>query len=605
MRAAAALVQMNSGIANLVLVQCGRDCAIPKGKASPLGRRSAFVSKGLFEKVPPAILKARESLGLVKPTASPTSNAQELDKYSWPAEALPSDHQLAAVPSSSSTGREHASEESVDFPLSNFCRRRSSAPLLPASPVYGRKKRKASAELALAIAVDENLAKHADEEFENQLLAEGTVKVKGSMDALWVKICEARKLTPYPLSPTTIMQVAAVMKAAGYRSIPAYLYQARQVHVRAGHMWTDELELALKDAKRGALRGLGPPSRAVVFPLSVLAKLPAKPKHELGSWPNARILASREVELSTLSLSSDEILLNEERETVALRLSVSKSDPQAKGCSRTLACCCSKSGANSCPFHAAKELILIQEKRTQRKQSHMLAWQTPLIGTVDDPYTFVSKEAVIAALRDDMTWLRDEGELPQEFHVDGVSGHSFRRSGAQQLALDGVPLDLIQHLARHSSQAILAYVEDALEKCPGAATRLLEHFSLQEQIASLVAKVKTLEDLEQRIAQAVLGQNQNGNPTGLDEKRVQTMIESFLRPSVVLNVCTSKFHSALGNQHLISPADWTTRCGWSWVKAGRLTRVITSIDDLPSEATPCEKCRSFGDFPEWLAQRQA
>ena len=426
------------------------------------------------------------------------------------------------------------------------------------------------------------------------------------MDVLWVKICEARRLTPFPVSAAAIMQVASVMKAAGYRSIPAYLYQAKQVHVKRGFVWSDELDLALKTAKRGALRGLGPPARATVFPLSALAKLPTVPEVELGAWPYARKLAwtlattflLREVELSTLSLSSQEVKLDGDQGTVTLRLSVSKSDPQAKGCSRSLACCCDKHGSHLCPFHVTKELVVIQTRRTQRDQRHALAWQTPLIGRVDDPYSFVTKEAVVAALRDDMSLLQAMGELPEDFNAESISGHSFRRSGAQQLALEGVPLDLIQHLARHSSQAILAYVEDAMEKCPAAAGKLLEHFSLQEQIAGLVTKVKDIESLQQKAAETLAKHSRNFNAAGLDEKRVRVLIESFLRPGLVLNICTLKYHSCIGNQHLISPVDWTTHCGWSWVREGRLTKIISACDDLPPGATPCEKCK--GSFPSWF-----
>ena len=617
MRAAAVLVQMNGlGNANLILVQCGRGRAIPNGDKNRLGGRSAFVSQEAFDRVPPAVLKARESLGLLNSSQSssnaPGSSSSFAEVVAPCVNSLPESCNSTAGPvscskltsaapklESSSRSAHVAGEPTTNVLMNQLARRRSAAPLLPAAPFSETKKRKASADLVLEIAGNAALAKQADEEFEELLLAASTVKVKNSMNALWVKICEARQIIPFPVSTAAVMQVASVMKAAGYRSIPAYLCQAKQMHIKQGFVWTDELDLAFKDAKRGALRGLGPPSRATVFPVSSLAKLPEVPVVELSAWPFARKLAwtlaatflLREVELSTLSLSSEEVKLDEGMGVVTLKLSVSKSDPQAKGCSRSLACCCAKHGSHLCPFHVTRKLVAIQCHRTQRSQTHELAWQTPLIGRVDDPYSFVAKDAVVAALREDMSVLQVLGYLPEDFNIEGISGHSFRRSGAQQLALEGVPLDLIQHLARHSSQAILAYVDDALEKCPAAAGKLLEHFSLQEQIASLVTRVKT-------VAETLAEHSKSFDAAGLDEKRVQVLIRSFLRPGVVLNICTLKYHSCVGNQHLVSPADWTTHCGWSWVRAGRLTRIISAFDDLPPGATPCEKCK--GSFPSWF-----
>ena len=121
----------------------------------------------------------------------------------------------------------------------------------------------------------------------------------------------------------------------------------------------------------------------------------------------------------------------------------------------------------TCPFHAAEHLLKGQ-----------IAWETPLIGQVDNPFEFVSKEAVVAALREDLSMLQSFEHIPANFDVSLVSGHTFRRSGAQQLALEGIPLELIKFLARHSRQAIVAYVEDAVDRCPTAAGKLLEHMSL-------------------------------------------------------------------------------------------------------------------------------
>ena len=540
--------------------------------------------------------------GLLPAAISPAANGSEtltglVAPQSWVAEQLrPVGGSVApaspALPPSSG--------------FNELVRRRPGAPLVPATPNNNGNKRKASAELALNIAGNSQLASQADAEFKDLIYSANTLKVKGSLDTLWIKICEARDLAPYPLTACTVTQVAAVLKAANFRSVMAYVYQARQVHIKRGFPWNEELEAAIRDVKRGALRGQGPPNRAAVFAVPLLEHLPASPEVQAGHWPRDRkfawILATsfllRETELSTLTISEEEVKLDHVKQNVTLRLSVSKSDPQAKGCSRTLSCCCSKENGGICPFHAAKHLLKEQIHRTGRCQGDPLAWETPLIGRVDNPFEFVGKEAVVAALREDLSMLQSSEYIPTNFDVSLVSGHTFRRSGAQQLALEGVPLDLIQFLARHSGQAIAAYVEDAVERCPTAASKLMEHLSLQEQIAKLVEKVSTVEELQNRTAAALATMASSDSSPSFNEAKARTLVESYLRPGVVLNVGTLKIHSTAGNSFLQSPTDWTTSCGWNWVRAGRLTRVVASADDIPEEATRCAKCRDM--FPDWV-----
>eukprot|EP00969_Alexandrium_andersonii_P089186 3936828-Alexandrium_andersonii.AAC.1 len=52
---------------------------------------------------------------------------------------------------------------------------------------------------------------------------------------------------------------------------------AKQVHVKAGHPWTDALALAQREANRAAVRGLGPPKKSEPFPLASVGQLPDEP----------------------------------------------------------------------------------------------------------------------------------------------------------------------------------------------------------------------------------------------------------------------------------------------------------------------------------------
>ena len=58
-------------------------------------------------------------------------------------------------------------------------------------------------------------------------------------------------------------------KRGGYRSWGNYLSRAKSQHVREGHHWTDQLELAFKEAKRSVERGQGPARQSA--PLDVVA----------------------------------------------------------------------------------------------------------------------------------------------------------------------------------------------------------------------------------------------------------------------------------------------------------------------------------------------
>ena len=364
--------------------------------------------------------------------------------------------------------------------------------------------------------------------------------------------------------------------------------------------------MALCDCKRAAQRGTGEPTRAAVVALDVWGKLPAQLGEQQGTWPDLRHFAwafacqflLREVEMSSVALSSREVALDTCSRQVTVRLSVSKADPAARGCSRTLACTCPRTNSLECPFCTAQILVRHQVSRTNTDPESEAAWTVPSIGRMDDPFRFVSKEAVVAALRADGRTLKAGGHLPAKFDVTSLSGHTFRRSGAQHLAKSGAPLDFIQYMARHSTQAVKAYVEQAME-VPRALVRLQEHFSVQEQIRALVAKCKSLEDMHKTAAAEIKELSASACKPSLDEKEVRAMLEGFLRPEVVLNCATLKVHSTQGCLFLDSPLEWATSCGWQWIRAGRMARVCSSRCDLPKAAALCIKCQER--LPSWTA----
>eukprot|EP00971_Amphidinium_carterae_P035518 699357-Amphidinium_carterae.1 len=55
--------------------------------------------------------------------------------------------------------------------------------------------------------------------------------------------CFGSSLPVMPLTVQSIAQIAAVFKAADYRSFENYLARAREEHISLGHPWTDALKL--------------------------------------------------------------------------------------------------------------------------------------------------------------------------------------------------------------------------------------------------------------------------------------------------------------------------------------------------------------------------
>lgn len=115
----------------------------------------------------------------------------------------------------------------------------------------------------------------------------------------------------------------------------------------------------------------------------------------------------------------------------------------------------------------------------------------PLIGRVDDPFSGVAKEAMIEALKADAKLLVEKVPTAHDLDLDRVTGHSLRRSGWKHLAKIGISLELIQYMARHSSQAVLGYVEDALGECPSASTRLSEHLGHPSRLENFLLFFET------------------------------------------------------------------------------------------------------------------
>lgn len=157
---------------------------------------------------------------------------------------------------------------------------------------------------------------------------------------------------------------------------------------------------------------------------------------------------------------------------------------------RTLRCCGSDDDAKFhgllCPFEVAVELVERQKARTKvdSDRSSSAAFSTPLVGRRDTPFAFTTKVDVVAAAQQDAERLVQLVEEAAAVDPSKLTGHFMRRSGVKRLARANTPKDVIMKMARHSSNAIEAYIEDAMEESPDMATILTDHRQVQAALNS-------------------------------------------------------------------------------------------------------------------------
>ena len=150
-----------------------------------------------------------------------------------------------------------------------------------------------------------------------------------------------------------------MVKAGRYKSYPTYASKAKEMHIKAGYPWTDSHALAIRKATTSVLRGAGVARQSAPFDfnkaLAAAADVAAVKGAPVG-WPQLLAVGVafilREVELA-FALVAHARLDGKTRKT-SLQLPVSKRDPKAIGCTRTLSCTCGVEAAvrPDCPYHA-------------------------------------------------------------------------------------------------------------------------------------------------------------------------------------------------------------------------------------------------------------
>lgn len=124
------------------------------------------------------------------------------------------------------------------------------------------KPNRGSSQLALQIASNPAKKDLAVKQFGSLTLALTTQNTKESLFALWEKICRRLGLEALPVTDQSMVEVAAVLRASGYKAVTAYVQEAKIRHIRAGYVWDNKLNMLFGDVKRAAKRAQGPAVRA-------------------------------------------------------------------------------------------------------------------------------------------------------------------------------------------------------------------------------------------------------------------------------------------------------------------------------------------------------
>ena len=391
----------------------------------------------------------------------------------------------------------------------------------------------------------------------------------------------------FPLTPVRIYAVAALFKAGRYRTMPNYMSRAKEEHISLGYDWDEHLTLAATKAVASTQRGIGPARQSGPLPLQEVWALPAAwdPAVLGGPVDTERMIVvgaffcMREIEVAFAMRSH--VALDVQSRTVAWQLPCSKTDPKALGVVRKWGCVCGDV-AVPCPFHAMAAHLELHATYFQAAGVNDLPLFPDAEGNV------VEKTKVVEAFE------RVGGRLGLEL-ADGngnrvFGGHSLRVTGAQWLASQGLPLAVIQLIARWDSDVIARYVGEApLASLTAQYRAALTNSSLEELLSARRAAIR---DLDAELGRLRFALTEALEDLGtLRAQRLPVQEGGAAQPVFV--------QSGSGTVHVVATTaidqtpsfDQRAMCGWRFGLAAH-----SLILAPPSTAERCSKCHRH-----WMA----
>ena len=366
-----------------------------------------------------------------------------------------------------------------------------------------------------------------------------------------------------PLSPDLLKGLASVLQEAGYQAGEGYLVEAKLWHVEEGFPWSDQLDRIFKQCKRALARGQGPRKKALEVTRAMrdnpntayFLKSKEATKFTKDLFLFSMVWMLREIELA--NVSTEDIQVDYGARRVALLITVSKTDPSAKGVTRTLQCLCEGadhakslgdcSGCESeCPFAVSTGLLFkVQKFNGTVSQVALMRDKSP-----------ATKSQVISS------W--------QLMFGKGVTGHSGRRTGALHYIRSGYSISQTAYLGRWKSNAILSYAEEALEQLP--ANLKVESPTVKEG-GEIVREKRTWNEEEHKAwreqLKAELTQLKNKVKNQQEEAdKFQSFWNSVMKenqtalPKKVQSISGKVIHWNLTGPSTSPPVSWKTACGW-------------------------------------------
>ena len=388
----------------------------------------------------------------------------------------------------------------------------------------------------------------------------------------------------YPVTADSIIRVGSLFKKAGYRSFPNYLSAAKTRHIEGPPPaeWTQLHDHTGKWVSRSVLRGIGPARQSCPFHFKRLCSLPRQSQPLVEGGPmqpvHLALLSSlfllREVESGTAKVSAWSFDHGDKE--ITWNLPGSKTDPMALGTARTWGCLCELKDF-ACPYHLAVD----HHQWLDAHPAHRSFGDYPLFPTVCGNHPLKTK--VVDTFERLAELLQQPLQSPDGLRLFG--GHTARVTGAQAFALEGLEVNKIRILARHSGDTILRYVADVPLRTlradlgiggssssppphslgPGAKATGVKQ--LRDRLAALETQIGQMNATMQRQSQEMVG---------LAAGSVQTAPQVFLQ-----NLESSAIH--------LVATEGRTACGWKFARSRTSTSTRSTLSGVPG-ILMCEMC---------------
>ena len=396
----------------------------------------------------------------------------------------------------------------------------------------------------------------------------------------------------FPLSVAKILCVAAIFKKARYRSFPNYLSTVRQEHISRGFDITQQIDQASRWASKSVTRGIGPSRQSASISITKVSKLHDQHPVSSGIAHNreAFVIGAmwilREIELS-FSLVSD-IVVDKSALEVSWHLPASKTDPQAKGCWRTLGCCCTPSYDFPCPYHYM--VGHLENLVNMFSQERVYTEGFPLFPSLEGKV--VTKRKVIEGYEALAV------AIGMSIVVDGISiigGHSTRVTGAQFWAALGLEIRKIAALGRWGSEVVMRYVAEAplravtadLRRLIAEKARIVGDEGRNREVNSRLMAIERLlqsgevRDNEKQAVELVQP-DASSQPLPIADEGVEHMADTSHEvpapATYVVNIRSKKVHLLSFSPLGVPVSEHHCKCGWKF--SGSRYMFVQSIDQV-------------------------